>query len=243
MRLSTEPLQIVEAGLVDYQAARENQRVVAQARADDLGPDTVFLLEHPSVYTAGRRTQPEDLPTDGTPVVETERGGRITWHGPGQLVVYPIVKLAEAYDVVGYVRGLEQAFIAVCAELGLYTGRISGRSGVWLPAGTGRPERKVAAMGVRVARGVTTHGIGLNCNPDMTAFDRIVPCGIADAGVTSLSRELDREVTVAEVMSVVVEKLTAVLDGEMTVDNSTLPQAAELPTSVTWQLDRMLQGG
>ena len=144
-----------------------------------------MLLEHPSVYTAGKRTQPEDRPTDGTPVVDVDRGGRITWHGPGQLVGYPIVALAEPLDVVDFVRRLEEALIAVVVELGVTAaGRVDGRSGVWLPADDRGPERKVAAIGVRVQGGVTLHGFALNCDPDLAAFDRIVPCGIADAGVT-----------------------------------------------------------
>ena len=184
-------------------------------------PDTVLLLEHPSVYTAGRRTQPRDRPTDGTPVVDVDRGGQITWHGPGQLVGYPILTLPEArvgkpYDVVAYVRRMEQLLIDVCAQMGLTTGRVEGRSGVWVPAdadpATGdRPDRKIAAIGIRVVRGVTMHGFALNCDVDLSWYDRFVPCGISDAGVTSLSAELGRDVTVHDVLPSVRRHLTELL--------------------------------
>ncbi len=182
------------------------------------GPDTLILLQHAPVYTAGKRTQPGDRPIDGTPVVDVDRGGRITWHGPGQLVVYPIVKLAEAMNVVGYVRLLEQAIMAVCTDFGLSTLRVPGRSGVWLSATSELPERKVAAIGVRVAKGVTSHGLALNCDPDMSAFDRIVPCGIADAGVTSLSRELGRTIGVREVAPTMIRRLIEALDGLLPIE-------------------------
>ncbi|MCB2175726.1 MAG: lipoyl(octanoyl) transferase LipB [Actinomycetales bacterium] len=195
---------------VDYRAAWDLQRQVHATVADG-GPDTVLLVEHVSVYTAGKRTAKADRPMDGTPVVDVDRGGRITWHGPGQLVAYPIVRLAEPVDVVAYVRALEQAVIDTCADLGVPTIRVEGRSGVWCPADDGRPERKVAAIGVRVARGVTMHGLALNCDPDLGAFDRIVPCGIADAGVTSLATELGRDVTVAEVEPLLTDHLRTAL--------------------------------
>ena len=182
----------------------------------------MMLLEHPSVYTAGRRTTAEERPDDGTPVVDVDRGGKITWHGPGQLVGYPIVKLADPVDVVDYVRRLEQALIAVCTGLGVECGRVDGRSGVWLPADGGRPERKIAALGVRVQRGVTLHGFALNCDPDLGAFDRIVPCGIRDAGVTSLTTELGRRILVADVLDATASAVTAALDGELAVADSTL---------------------
>jgi lipoyl(octanoyl) transferase len=171
----------------------------------------VLLLEHPPTYTAGRRTRDSDRPTDGTPVIEVDRGGLITWHGPGQLVGYPIVRLEEPVDVVEHVRRLEALLIDVCAELGLATMRVEGRTGVWLAAdaplsGT-RPERKIAAIGVRVSRGVTMHGFALNCDCDLSWFDRIVPCGIDDAGVTSLSAELGRDVSVLEVLPLVEARL------------------------------------
>ena len=208
--------------------------------------DTLLLVEHESVYTAGRRTSPHDRPVDGTPVVEVDRGGRITWHGPGQLVGYPIVKLAAPVDVVGYVRLLEEVLIAACLDLGLASQRVAGRSGVWLPAKPGRPERKVAAIGVRIAKGVTMHGFALNCDPDLTAFGRIVPCGITDAGVTSLSVELERRVLVADALPVVVERLRDGLDGRLTVNlgaNATGSAATgsveqQAPSrGVTWRLD------
>lgn len=197
----------------DYQEVWDLQQRLHAEVADGARPDTLVLVEHDSVYTAGRRTASWDRPVDGTPVVDVDRGGRITWHGPGQLVAYPIVRLAEPVDVVAYVRALEQAVIDLCADLGLAATRVEGRSGVWFPAdppvavpdgpadgrdAAPRRERKVAAIGVRVARGVTMHGLALNCEPDLAAFSRIVPCGIADADVTSLSLETGRRVTVRE---------------------------------------------
>lgn len=202
-------------GMIDYHAAWEEQRRLHAAVVAGEAPDTVLLLEHPSVYTAGKRTQPWDRPVDGTPVVETDRGGQITWHGPGQLVGYPIVKLpalgGRPRDVVAYVRRMEQMLIGVCAEFGVRTARVPGRTGVWVPADDRGPDRKVAAIGVRVSRGVAMHGFALNCNCDLSYFDRIVPCGIRDAGVTSLTVEVGREVTVAEVMPVVERHLPTLL--------------------------------
>jgi lipoyl(octanoyl) transferase len=251
-------LRFVHVGIgeraVPYEEAlAEQQRLHALRVADEI-PDTVLLLEHQPVYTAGRRTRPEDYPLDGTPVVAVTRGGEITWHGPGQLIGYPIVKLPEPMDVVAYVRRLEEALIRACAEFGTSTTRIEGRSGVWvlgqeLPgatpdadrvvnigaltlrmgaklgldprlagpeyaasnAGQRGDDRKLAAIGVRVARGVTMHGFALNCDPDMTWFDRIIPCGIRDAGVGSLSTELGRDVTVTEALPVVERHLNEVL--------------------------------
>ena len=197
--------------LVDYGHAWALQRRLHADVVAGHAPDTVLLLEHAPVYTAGKRTARADRPCDGTPVVDVDRGGRITWHGPGQLVGYPIVRLAEPVDVVAYVRRLEEALIGVCAELGLTAERVAGRSGVWLPADRpgapgvllARRERKIAAVGIRVARGVTMHGFALNCDPDLSWFDRIVPCGIPDADVTSLSAELGRRVNVADVLDLV----------------------------------------
>jgi lipoyl(octanoyl) transferase len=191
-------LQIIQAGLVPYEEAWEMQRQLHAKRVDGEGPDTMLLLEHPSVYTAGRRTEPQERPFDGTPVIDVDRGGKITWHGPGQLVGYPIVKLADPVDVVAHVRRLEAALIEVCAGFGLATERVEGRSGVWVRADDRGPDRKVAAIGVRVAKGVTMHGFALNCDPDMSAFANMIPCGIVDAGATSLSAELGRDITVAE---------------------------------------------
>lgn len=191
------------AGVVPYEEAWAQQRRLHDAVVAGAEPGTVLLLEHPPVYTAGRRTQPEDRPVDGTPVIDVDRGGRITWHGPGQLVGYPIVRLPDPVDVVGHVRRLESALIAACADLGLATTRIAGRSGVWVAGDGARPDRKVAAIGVRVAQGVTMHGFALNCDCDLSWFGRIVPCGISDASVTSLTAELGRPVTVADALPVV----------------------------------------
>jgi lipoyl(octanoyl) transferase len=197
---------------VDYQQAWEHQRAVhAQVVAREL-PDTVLLLEHAEVYTAGKRTEPHERPLDGTPVIDVDRGGKITWHGPGQLVGYPIVRLPNPVDVVAHVRRLEDMMIAVCAELGVETGRVDGRSGVWLAADGTRPERKIGQIGIRVSQDVTMHGFALNCDCDLRWADTIVPCGIADAGVTSLSLELGRDVTVAEVLPLARKHLERVLD-------------------------------
>jgi lipoyl(octanoyl) transferase len=208
-------LETVQAGLVPYEQAWEMQRGLHARRVDGQAADTLLLLQHPSVYTAGRRTEAHERPADGTPVIDVDRGGKITWHGPGQLVGYPIVALPDPVDVVAYVRRLEEALIEVCAGFGLATGRVEGRSGVWVAAdqpGSGfRPERKVAAIGVRVARGVTMHGFALNCDPDLTAFGSIVPCGIPDAGVTSLSAELGRDITVADAVGPVEAAMKRVL--------------------------------
>jgi lipoyl(octanoyl) transferase len=197
---------------VDYDAAWAWQRSLHADRVAGEIEDTVLLLEHQSVYTAGRRTEVWERPVDGTPVIDADRGGKITWHGPGQLTGYPIVALPDPLDVVGHVRRLESALLSVCASLGVEAFRVDGRSGVWLPASDGRPERKVAAIGVRVARGVTMHGFALNCDCDLAAYDRIVPCGIRDAGVTSLSAELGRDVTVAEVLPLVEVALPRALE-------------------------------
>lgn len=253
-------LHVIYAGFgdaaVEYEEALAEQRRLHALRvADEIG-DTVLLLEHPSVYTAGRRTKPDELPLDGTPVVNVDRGGKITWHGPGQLIAYPIVKLADPVDVIAYVRGLEEALIRTCAEFGLDTTRVEGRSGAWVlgdprnshrlpgldfqfgsrgpaeelsrdeydprligpeyaPSNAGQrdDDRKVAAIGVRVARGVTMHGLALNCDPDLTWFDRILPCGIRDAGVTSLGGELGRPVSVAEVAPLLEGHLRSALSG------------------------------
>ena len=195
-------MEVRRLGQVAYADAwRLQQQVHAQVVAG--GDDVTLLLEHPPVYTAGKRTEIWERPVDGTPVVDVDRGGKITWHGPGQITGYPIVRLADPVDVVAYVRDVEQLLIDVCAELGLPTGRVDGRSGVWTPDGA----RKVAAIGIRVARGVTMHGFALNCDPDLTAYDRIVPCGIADATVTSLSRELGRDVPVDEVLPLLEARL------------------------------------
>lgn len=203
MTTTTSDLTVLRAGTLDYEAAWEEQRRLHESVVTDKHGDAVLLLEHPSVYTAGKRTEPWDRPMDGTPVIDVDRGGKITWHGPGQLVGYPILRLPDPVDVVAYVRRVEQMLIDVCAEFGLVAGRIEGRSGVWVPADDRGPARKVAAIGIRVARGVTLHGFSLNCDCDLTYYDRIVPCGISDAGVTSLAAELGRPVTVADALPVV----------------------------------------
>ncbi|MGV9313463.1 lipoyl(octanoyl) transferase LipB [Streptomyces sp. NPDC003691] len=237
---------------VEYREAWQKQREVHAARFADEVPDTCLLLEHPPVYTAGRRTEDSERPLDGTPVVDVDRGGKITWHGPGQLVGYPILKLPRPVDVVAHVRRLEEALIGACAELGVATSRVEGRSGVWVlgdpveqrpslgglsldfdprlhdeefdprlsgpeyapsNAGQRREDRKLAAIGIRIAKGVSMHGFALNVNPDNTWFDRIVPCGIRDAGVASLAGELGRDLTIAEVLPVVERHLREVLEG------------------------------
>ncbi|KAB1917389.1 Lipoyl(octanoyl) transferase [Micromonospora noduli] len=212
MTTTTPGLTAVRAGLLDYQAAWDEQRRLHESVVAGERGDTVLLLEHPSVYTAGKRTEPWDRPMDGTPVVDVDRGGKITWHGPGQLVGYPILRLPDPVDVVAYVRRTEELLIDVCAEIGLTAGRVEGRSGVWVPEDDRGPARKVAAIGIRVARGVTLHGFSINCDCDLTYFDRIVPCGIRDAGVTSLTAELGRPISVADVLPVVERRLSTLIE-------------------------------
>ena len=224
IRSSATPVQIRQLGSIGYLDAWQLQRDLADARVAG-GPDTLLLLEHPAVYTAGSRTEAHERPPADVAVIDTDRGGKITWHGPGQLVGYPVIGLAEPLDVVNYVRRLEQSLISVCADLGVGAGRVAGRSGVWLPPGAGRPARKIAAIGVRVARGTTLHGFALNCDCDLDAYSAIVPCGIPDAGVTSLSAELDRQVSVDEVRTCVAGALCDALDGRLPVS---VP-AASLP--------------
>lgn len=216
IRSATAPVEVRRLGTIDYEAAWALQREIADARVAG-GPDTLLLLEHPAVYTAGKRTEPHERPMDGTPVVDTDRGGKITWHGPGQLVGYPIIGLTEPLDVVNFVRRLEEALITVCADLGLQAGRVEGRSGVWVPGDDLRPARKVAAIGIRVSRATTLHGFALNCDCDLGAYSSIVPCGITDAGVTSLTAELGRRVTVDEVTDRVGATVSDALDGRLEV--------------------------
>jgi len=197
--------------LIDYQWAWDEQRRIHAEVADGIRPATVLLLEHADVYTAGRRTEPAERPQDGTPVVDVDRGGKITWHGPGQLVGYPIVTLPDGVYVVDYVRRLEEALIRTVSDYGLAALRVAGRSGVWLPASGDRPERKVVAIGIRVSRKTTQHGFALNVSPDLAAFDRIIPCGIKDAGVTSLGAELERPPSMTEVADVAEKHLRDVL--------------------------------
>ena len=186
---------------MEYQEAWDFQRTIHEEVASGSRPNTLLLLEHPSVYTAGRRTEDAERPANGTPVIDVDRGGRITWHGPGQLVGYPIVKLQKPTELVGFVREIEAALIRVCDDLGVATVRIDGRSGVWIQDERG--DRKIAAIGIRVAKGVTMHGFALNVNPDLAAFGQIVPCGIADADVTSLEIELGRSITIEEAVPLI----------------------------------------
>jgi lipoyl(octanoyl) transferase len=202
-------IELIHSGLMEYEDALQLQRnfhaeVVAGQR-----PNTLILLEHPSVYTAGKRTQDFEKPTDGTPVINVDRGGRITWHGPGQLVGYPIVKLLKPTELVGFVRTLEGALIKVCADFGINAIRIDDRSGVWVSDAKG--DRKIAAIGIRVASGVTMHGFALNVSPDLAAFGQIVPCGIDDADVTSMATELAREIDISEVTASVEKYLIEAL--------------------------------
>ncbi|MEU6815256.1 lipoyl(octanoyl) transferase LipB [Streptomyces sp. NPDC046860] len=252
------------ADAVDYQEAWDEQRRVHAARFADETSDTVLLLEHPPVYTAGRRTEESERPLDGTPVIDVDRGGKITWHGPGQLVGYPIQKLPRPVDVIAHVRRLEEALIRTCAEFGVETTRVEGRSGVWVlgdpveqrlgglsldfdpriadeefdprmngpeyapsNAGQRREDRKIAAIGIRVAKGVTMHGFALNVNPDNRWFDRIIPCGIRDAGVASLANELGRDITIEEVVPVVERHLREVM-----AEAVLAPRVIEKPAAV-----------
>jgi lipoyl(octanoyl) transferase len=238
-------LEFVYPGLgseqIDYRQAWDLQRTLHAAVSSGDEPSTVILLEHPPVYTAGKRTEPHERPLDGTPVIDVDRGGKITWHGPGQLVGYPIILLPDAVYVVDYVRRLEEAMIRMFADYGLSTGRVPGRSGVWLPADAPdarplpRPERKIAAIGVRVAARTTMHGFAINVDPDMTAFDRIIPCGIADAGVTSMALELDEQLSLTEVTHVLRPHLVELLSFNPYEKTPDLP-AAPVPAPVTYGL-------
>jgi lipoyl(octanoyl) transferase len=208
-------MQVIHLGFgpdyVDYQRAWDLQRDLhAKVVAGD-EPDTALLLEHAAVYTAGKRTEPHERPLDGTPVVDVDRGGKITWHGPGQIVGYPIVRLPEPIDVVAHVRRLEEMMIRVCADFGIAATRVEGASGTWVLGGSGEPDRKIGAIGIRVSQGVTMHGFALNCDNDLGWADVIIPCGIVGAGVTSMSRELGRDVTVQEVLPHVEKHLVDIL--------------------------------
>ena len=231
LRRACTPIEVRWLGTVDYRTAYDQQHALAAARATgELDHDVLLLLEHPSTYTAGKRTEPSDLPTDGSEVITVDRGGRITWHGPGQLVGYPIVALGEPLDVVEYVRHLEEALIAVCADQGIATQRIAGRSGVWIVDDTAAPPaRKVAQIGIRVAKGVSLHGFALNVDPDLSAFDAIVPCGIADAGVTSLAREAGRPITVDQLRDAVARAITHWLDHPLPIAQSPSAQSPISP--------------
>ena len=203
-------LRVEELGVIDYLSAWQIQKEIQEKVINNIEPNTLFLLQHPSVYTAGRRTEITDRPLDNTPVIDVDRGGKITWHGLGQIVGYPIVKLKNSTDVVGFVRELESALIEICDEFGIKAQRYCERSGVWLRDAKG--DRKIAAIGLRVAKGVTMHGFALNVNPDLSAYSKIVPCGIADAKVTSLSAELGRDLTVEEVMPVLKKHILPMLE-------------------------------
>jgi lipoyl(octanoyl) transferase len=199
--------------LTDYESAWEQQRVIHAEVVAGAQPSTVLFVEHPSIFTAGKRTQMSDRPVDGSRVVEVDRGGRITWHGPGQLVGYPIIKLPDPVDVMEYVHRIEAAIMDVCRDFGIQTFLVDSRTGVWVSGNGVGQERKIAAIGVRVAKGVTMHGFSLNCNPDLAEYSRIVPCGIEDAGVTSISQELGREVTIQEVSAQVMAAINKQLLG------------------------------
>jgi lipoyl(octanoyl) transferase len=203
-------LKVTELGVVDYLSAWKLQKQIHQDVLNLRSENTLLLLEHPSVYTAGRRTEILDRPLDETPVIDVDRGGKITWHGPGQLVGYPIVKLKNPTDVVGFVRELETALISACAEFDVEADRYCERSGVWVR--DNKSDRKIAAIGLRVAKGVTMHGFALNVNPDLSAYEKIIPCGISGAKVTSLSAELGSEITINEVLPVIKKHIQPMLD-------------------------------
>jgi lipoyl(octanoyl) transferase len=204
--ISANSFDIQRLGVIDYLPALDLQRKIHSDVASGSRGNSLLLLEHPSTYTAGKRTSHDEKPIDGTPVIDVDRGGKITWHGPGQLVGYPIIKLANPHELVGFVREIEAALIEVCAHFGISAMRIAGRSGVWVQDDRG--DRKIAAIGIRVATGVTMHGFALNVNPDLSAFSKIIPCGIADAEVTSLRDELGREIDIIEVLPIV-EKMVS----------------------------------
>ena len=203
-------LRVEELGVIDYLTCWQLQKDLQEKIINNIEPNTLLLLQHPSVYTAGRRTEITDRPLDNTPVIDVDRGGKITWHGLGQIVGYPIIKLKNSTDVVGFVRELETSLISICDEFGIKAQRYCERSGVWLRDVRG--DRKIAAIGLRVAKGVTMHGFALNVNPDLSAYSKIIPCGIADAKVTSLSAELGRNVTIDEVMPVLKKHILPMLE-------------------------------
>lgn len=203
-------LHVDQLGVIDYLQAWQLQKDIHEKVISGQSPNTLLLLEHPSVYTAGRRTELSDRPVDGTAVIDVDRGGKITWHGLGQLVGYPIIKLKNSTDVVGFVRELENALIQVCSEFGIQAQRYCERSGVWIRDEKG--DRKIAAIGLRVAKGVTMHGFALNVNPDLSAYDQIIPCGILDAKVTSLSVELNRPISISEVMPILQKHINPMLE-------------------------------
>ena len=208
--ITQKMLRVEELGVIDYLSAWKIQKEIQEKVIKNIEPNTLLILQHPSVYTAGRRTEITDRPLDNTPVIDVDRGGKITWHGLGQIVGYPIIKLKNSTDVVGFVRELETALIEICNEFGVKAQRYCERSGVWLRDEKG--DRKIAAIGLRVAKGVTMHGFALNVDPDLSAYSKIIPCGIADAKVTSLSVELGRNITIDEVMPVVKKHILPMLE-------------------------------
>jgi lipoyl(octanoyl) transferase len=208
--VKSNQISVEHLGLVEYKKAWEYQREIQAGVIAGESPNTLILLEHPSVYTAGRRTQLDERPIDGTPVIDVDRGGKITWHGEGQLVGYPIIKLRNRNDVVGFVREIENALIAACSEFAVKTERYCERSGVWIRDAKG--DRKIAAIGIRVAKGVTMHGFALNIDPDMSAYNHISPCGFTDTGVSSLAKELGRDISISEVLPVVERQILLALD-------------------------------
>lgn len=228
IRASTQPVEIRHLGVMDYQEAWDYQAALAKQRAADEVGDVLLVLEHPSVYTAGKRTQPEDRPTNGLPVIDVDRGGRITWHGPGQLVIYPIMKLADPIDVVDYVRRVEEALIQVVRQRGIsQAGRIDGRSGVWVPGACDADHRKIAALGIRITRGVTMHGLALNCSNTLEYYQHIIPCGISDAGVATLSQELGEDVTVDSITQPLIQALLDAFSGKLIVADHTFASAPD----------------
>jgi lipoyl(octanoyl) transferase len=195
--VATSDIAVIHSGLVEYEKSWQNQRVIHESVVSGSQKNTLILIEHPSVYTAGRRTDILERPQDGTPVIDVDRGGRITWHGPGQIVGYPIVRLEKRNEVVGFVRILEDGLIATLADFGINGISIAGKTGVWIKDEIS--ERKIAAIGVRVAKGVTMHGFALNVSPDLNKFNSIIPCGMPEAQTTSMAKELNRTITIAEV--------------------------------------------
>lgn len=209
MPVAVSDIEVIHSGLLDYEKSWQMQREIHQAVADGAKSNTLILIEHPSVYTAGRRTDILERPQDGTPVIDVDRGGRITWHGPGQIVGYPIVRLEKRNEVVGFVRNLEEALIATIAEFDINGISIAGKTGVWIKDEKG--ERKISAIGVRVAKGVTMHGFALNVCPDLTKFNAIIPCGMPEAETTSMQRELNRTISIAEVTPVLEKHMVKAL--------------------------------
>lgn len=207
--LDGSTLEVIHAGLLPYENALELQRNIHAEVSANKRANTLLLLEHPSVYTAGKRTSENEKPTNGSPVIDVDRGGKITWHGPGQLVGYPIIRLLNPHELVGFVRILENSLIEVCKDFAIQAMQIKGRSGVWIRDTSS--ERKIAAIGIRVSQGVTMHGFALNVSPDLAAFDEIIPCGIEDAGVTSMEKELLRPISIDEVLPSVEKHLISAL--------------------------------